>query len=293
MIVSKGKNAMASDLLRNMLKERVRSLLGLARASKGLSHSGMRGGVAEQAFRALVGEVLPSWAKTGSGKVIDIYGGQSNEIDLAVFSSFVMPAIFVHREPGDQLIPIETCINTVEIKTTLNATELKKAIANARSVAALRHKDDAAAQATPVTSRTSSALFALGSDLPGDKRKTELARYLEHDSNAFVRPALSAICVAGRGVWLFRQGTPNFWQFTPANTDNDEVIDFLSLLSNGILAWMGRAAEVRFGQYAIDPRAHRRHFEDGQCHEMDPRARVIGDCGGGKNGGSNPAKKRS
>jgi len=253
---------MAHPSVRSLLKGAVKKAIEDVRASKGVEHTGIRGDVAEASVRELLQKLLPSWATVGRGKIIDTQGGQSLQIDVAVYSSFVMPGILLQSQLDQQLIPVEACINTVEVKTALNAGELAEAVRNADSVHSLLHKDDIPCQAPPVTSRPSCALFAFGSDLKGVGR-TELDRYVVADPDAFDDPTLRALCVIGSGIWIFQPGSPDRWQYTPANEDHDEVIDFLSVIANGVLPWMGRAADVRVGEYAIEPRPCTAIFADG------------------------------
>jgi hypothetical protein len=254
---------MANPLVRDLLKEAVKTAIGRIKASKGVAHTGLRGDVAEASLRDLLQSLLPSWATVGRGKIIDTQGAQSRQIDVAIYSSFVMPGILLQSNLDHHLIPVEACINTVEVKTTLNADELRAAVENARSVRKLLHKDDIPRAARPVTSRPSCALFAFGTDLKG-KSRTELCRYIEEDAGAFEDPILRALCVVGSGIWIFQPGDPHRWQHTPANEDHDEVIDFLSVVANGVLPWMGRAPNVMAGEYAIQPRPYTAIFKDGQ-----------------------------
>jgi hypothetical protein len=253
---------MANPLVRELLKVAVRKAIEDVKASRGVAHTGLRGDVAEAALRGLLQALLPSWATVGHGKIIDTQGSQSKQIDVAVYSSFVMPGVLLQGNLDHQLIPVEACINTVEVKTTITASELCKALDNARSVHSLLHKDDIPRTARPVTSRPSCALFAFGTDLTG-KQVTELSRYFGEDPNAFEDPILRALCVVGSGIWIFQPGSPSRWQHTPANDDQDEVIDFLSVIANGVLPWMGRAADVMVGEYAIQPRPFTTIFADG------------------------------
>ena len=253
---------MAHPLVRSLLKGAVKKAIEDVTASRGVEHTVMRGDVAEASLRELLQKLLPSWATVGRGKIIDTQGDQSRQIDVAVYSSFVMPGILLQSKLDQQLIPVEACINTVEVKTTLTAGELSAALQNADSVHSLLHKDDIPCEARPITSRPSCALFAFGSDLKGVGR-TELDRYIDADPGAFDDPTMRALCVVGSGIWIFQPGSPHRWQYTPANEDHDEVIDFLSVIANGILPWMGRAADVMAGQYAIQPRHYTAIFADG------------------------------
>jgi hypothetical protein len=261
---------MASPLVRELLKTAVNKAIEDVEASRSVEHPVLRGDVAEASLGKLLKALLPSWATVGCGKIIDTTGAQSNQIDVAVYSSFVMPGILLHSDLDHQLIPVEACINTIEVKTSLTVDGLRSALSNARSIHSLQHKDDPPRTARPVTSRPSCALFAFGTDLTGTRR-TEWDRYVAEDLSAFEDPLLRALCVVGSGIWIFQPGSPTRWQHTSANKDHDEVIDFLSVIANGVVPWMGRAADVMVGEYAIQPRPYVVTYKDGetQCFPED------------------------
>lgn len=267
---------MANSIVRNKLRARIDGALGEISSSDEIDHTGIRGGAAESAVRELIGDLLPKWAEVGTGKVIDRLGGQSRQIDTALYSSFVLPPVLVHKAGDDLLIPVEACISTVEIKSKLTATELQKAIDNAISVKSLDHirTRDENGHVDPPRSPTC-CLLALSSDLSEDG-KTELKRYLDRDAKSRIDPALNMICVLGRGIWLF--GASKFsthWQYTPASNEHDEIIDFLSVLANSVPHWRKQAVHIAAGHYFIEPRPFRRLYDNGRTTHFDSQGKVV------------------
>jgi hypothetical protein len=209
--VGQNTSPMANGILREKLKTRIASALAEVASASDIEHIEMRGDVAEHAFRELIGDLVPAWAKIGTGKIVDAQGGQSLQIDTAMYSPFVLPPILVHKKGDDLLIPVEACISTVEVKSRLNAAELRRAIANAHFVRALSyvgapHRQQKAMAANGPTC----CLLALSTDLAADG-KSELERYIEQDPQAMRTPALNMVCVLGRGLWLF--GASGLWQY--------------------------------------------------------------------------------
>jgi hypothetical protein len=128
---------------------------------------------------------------------------QSAQQDIIVFDRRILPPVLF--EGGPAIIPAESVLATIEVKSTLNATELHKADENARSVSRLDLALDIETatldkgQPTGTVPYTPTLLFALESDLTGDGI-TEKQRYERMIGEK--PPRLSAICVAGKASWF-------------------------------------------------------------------------------------------
>ena len=101
----------------------------------------------------------------------------------------------------DGVIPVESVLATVEVKSTLTRPELLSAVQNARSVKALKHRPYELEQGSSTKNSPLCYVFAFSSDL---KDFTELSR-LQHvviESNAGepkVRVPISGLCVPQAG----------------------------------------------------------------------------------------------
>ena len=215
-----------------------------------IEHPGMTGTVREIVLSKLLQPVLPPEVKTGTGKLTDISGTLSDQIDVVLYSPSILPPSLYDAKNG--IFPVESALYTIEVKSTLTAQNLTDAIENARSIRKLSllptdHwvAGDRTEKATayPITS-----LFAFSSDLSGEG-KTELDRYREVDEGADQAPAIGVICVRGKGYWHFKGSDGVLWKFAPPTNTYDEVLDFLGGMTNTIPQLLSVKGRPRLGHY--------------------------------------------
>jgi hypothetical protein len=124
------------------------------------------------------------------------------------------------------LVPVESVLLTIEVKSKLTLTELKKAEASARELMAFEYAHGAQTNdGNPLqhaVERVHSAVFAFESDLQEDGR-SEIQRYIEVCGES--DPALRMFCVIGRGYWSFHRGQ---WCPAPNSYPLEEVVWFIS-----------------------------------------------------------------
>jgi hypothetical protein len=176
----------------------------------------VKGAVRETLVADLFRPLLPTDFGVATGIIISAENQQSAQQDIVVFDRRVLPPLLF--EGGPTLIPVESALATIEVKSCLNATELKAAQENARTVRNLTMlsgaRDDRGTFIDPRIisdigetllaathhqhSVPTSLLFALDSDL-SPTGKTEITRHTEccsDDPNL-----LRGMCVVGRGFW--------------------------------------------------------------------------------------------
>jgi len=173
--------------------------LGLTRARDAakLKHPGLRGRAREIFLRDLLRPFLNPTFDTCTGVVVDSQGGQSNQIDIIVYNKHLLPPILLTAEEG--IIPCESTLATIEIKSKLTATELQQSIANARSVKALQPRFY---EPNPTTNTKSSILcsvFAYGSTRKPQNESRTLQRYVKkanQNHNQEIHIPVSALCIS-------------------------------------------------------------------------------------------------
>jgi hypothetical protein len=145
-----------------------------------------------------------------TGVVIDSDGGHSNQIDIIIYNTVVVPPVMLSA--GEGVIPYEAVLATIEVKTTLNSVELRKGVQNARSIKALtfRPREILSPLCKACLDRTSSrpdkrspvcCIFAFNSDLrAGDEsvRLNKCVGRLNDESEKKVYLPISALCVADK-----------------------------------------------------------------------------------------------
>lgn len=110
-----------------------RMLLQKSEEAGVLRHNLERGLSNEQALRSLLREFLPAKYGVAKGKVINSDGEMSDQCDIIVYDGLHCPKLFID-ENQNQLLPIEGVYAVVEVKTTLNKSQLEEAFENLHSV---------------------------------------------------------------------------------------------------------------------------------------------------------------
>lgn len=168
-----------------------------AEKAKILDHPSLAGTIREIALRDCIEPYLTHSFHCGTGKIVDTTGHLTKQIDLVVYQTKLAPPLMVSAEIG--IFPAECCAYAFEVKSTLNATEIRSALEVAESVRRLRRfpKADGNGGLAYQTSGPATILFAFGSDISSH----ELDRYLKYDTAP--NPAFVGILVLGKGYWYW------------------------------------------------------------------------------------------
>src|SRR5208282_2216102 len=111
---------------RNLVVQRIRYALAAARAAQSLEHAGVKGTLREVLMADLFRPLLPADIGIASGVLISAFDeGQSAQQDIIVFDKRIIPPILF--EQGPAVVPVESALVCIEIKSKLTATELRKA----------------------------------------------------------------------------------------------------------------------------------------------------------------------
>jgi len=88
----------------------------------------------------LIQPFLTPHTKAATGTIVDHYGNQSNQVDIILYDERITPPVLLTASEG--IIPCHSVLAAIEVKASLNKTELKKAVENARSVKLLKYDYD-------------------------------------------------------------------------------------------------------------------------------------------------------
>ena len=208
--------------------------------------------------------LLPADLGIASGIVISAFDdAQSAQQDIIIFDKRIIPPILFTQGPA--IIPVESALACIEIKSCLTAAELRISHKNAESVKRLDlHagvRDESGNWVGGRSSGTSLMLLALDTDLTVDG-ESEIERYkaiLPDEPNWF-----SAICVAGRACYfptervIFDRPTGkrfkhdhspilNKWHEVRADSEQSEMLALLT----GVIQLIQRIGPAR-GQPPLD-----------------------------------------
>ncbi|WP_342365569.1 DUF6602 domain-containing protein [Pseudomonas sp. CFBP 13727] len=164
----------------------------------GLEHHGLAGQIREIALRNCISPFLTHSFNCGSGKVIDTFRQITDQLDLVVYQKKAAPPIMFAPELG--LFPVECVRYVFEVKSTLNATEIKDSLKKFESVKKLRSYPRVVDGVEYFGHLPATVLFAFSSDISG----SEIDRYLKYDPSDY--PSATVLCVLGKGYWHWNDG---------------------------------------------------------------------------------------
>lgn len=206
------------NFIYGIINQKINFLKQSYNTNKAVHHQGVKGSFNEILLEELLKGVTPEKYKISKGIIQDSKGTQSNETDLIIYNPELLPSILF----GNSLsfVPTEAVDYIFEIKSTLNAKEIKTTIDKFQNCKNL----------DGFKGRTS--LFAFDSDL---SKKSELERYLKYDNNFFTNPSITVLTVANKGYYFFiktkqfvNHGLSKrdvFEQFVEKNFNNEISID--------------------------------------------------------------------
>ncbi|MEF7439957.1 DUF6602 domain-containing protein [Paenibacillus lautus] len=155
-----------------------------------IKHTGERGTSREELLIRYLKGYFPLKFSLGRGAIIDSRGYQSNQQDCIIYDSFNSP-ILLDMETT-QMIPIESVYATIEVKSSLNKTELLKCVNNIKSVRELpKHP------IYPINSNTAGFVFAFTSDT---SIETLLGNLIDFNKEIEVGNQISIICILDKGL---------------------------------------------------------------------------------------------
>lgn len=173
--------------------------LSLSDSVRDLEHAGLRGRAREVFAKDLFAPFLSPDIGICTGLAVDSEGKASRQIDVIVYDRTLIPTLLFTGEEG--VVPIESVLATVEVKSTLTRHELRGAVENARSVKNLQPKyieikGDFVEKLSPLC-----CLFAFDSDynsaLEVDRLKMVVAEANETSDQKVYIP-LSGICIGDK-----------------------------------------------------------------------------------------------
>jgi hypothetical protein len=227
-----------NQLLVDILRVRIRSIVAASIAIDSIIHEGLKGRIREMFVDDLIAPLLPSFVGVGTGKIIDSEGGQSGECDVVIYDRDKMPTLMLGQR--EALFPIESVLYSIEVKTTLNANELRAATSKAKQIKELKNLPprypDGEGYNTVLRIQKESlrpapicCLFAFGTDMKGGS-KTELQRYQEiSDNNKDGVPYITSLCVVDRATYWYgnTDESGDAWQTCQTDSNGREVLIFL------------------------------------------------------------------
>lgn len=108
--------------IQHVIHSQIQSLVALSRAAEAMSHSTTTGRLRESYLTMFLKELLPHGVTATSGVLCDCLGRTSRQLDLVLTLDSSLPVISM--QDGIALIPVDSVLLAIEIKSTLNTCTL-------------------------------------------------------------------------------------------------------------------------------------------------------------------------
>lgn len=174
--------------LNDLLENNIKTLINSAKAVGGITHQGLKGTAREEYLAEFFEKYLPHQWGIGKGQVQDSLGDISHESDLIIYDRNSLSPTLVGKSIN--IFPIECVKYVFEVKSSLNATEVRTTITKFNKLKSLLTEKEK----SPVR-----VLFAFDSDLT---KKSDLERIKELDDDFDRNSAIQVLIVIGKGYWF-------------------------------------------------------------------------------------------
>jgi len=244
-----------NKLYHDLLSSNIRCILNNSQSIQNIDHNGIKGGLREIFLQNLIRPYLNPSLDICSGKIIDSYNKQSKQIDCIIYDPTIIPPAFLNQLVG--IIPYESVLATIEVKTTINNTEIVKCIKNAISVKKLTANwsseinGPSGKRLTPYCT-----VFGYHSDLSS---KDEYIRYIDtfekmksngENNNVFL--PISLFCVANRCSFRCTDAKDIHnlpFEIIQNNNDYEEIKYFIAWITSVCNYFRTQRGEQFIGNY--------------------------------------------
>ncbi len=217
------------NIFRQNLRDSIEACVKKATNASLVEHSGLAGEIRELLISNILNDILPQGFKIGTGKVSDSSGNLSSQCDIIIYNNAVFPPVLFSEKKG--IFPIESVAYIIEVKTTLNATELKTT----------QKKYDKIKK--ELTCDLPYVLFAFNSDLSNrDADWKRIKKHIEkHD-----RDSINIFCIVDRLYAFLSNGK---WEAYPTDSDFSETISLIIGILNTLMNWNQKRYVTVPGEY--------------------------------------------
>ena len=235
-----------NNTYRQIVLSRIRAAVDAAKAVEGVTHTGLKGQLREVVIRDLFRPLFPDDIGLGTGEIITSTNQHSQQQDVIIYDKRILPPILLEHNTG--VFPLEAALYAIEVKSTLNAHELKTSHKSAKMLQEFdylpaRYYDVHNNIISKPMAHLISAIIAFDSDLSPDG-KTEVERYKEVDGEQ--KPAIKVICVVGKGYWYWNNDEWVEWNI---KYPLEEVLMFVTGVMNTYTRIIAAKGTVQIGSY--------------------------------------------
>ncbi|MFW2552630.1 DUF6602 domain-containing protein [Aliarcobacter butzleri] len=169
-------------IIKDKINEDINKLKREFENNKGIKHQGLKGSFNENELNELIEKIIPKKYIITKGTIENSNNEQSNETDIIIYDNEILPYYF---KKDISFIPVEAVKYIFEVKSSLNATELKTTMDKFR-----KYRE--------IGGNSSTVLFAYSSDIEGN----EIERYKKLDTNFFTNSLIDILCVSDKSYYI-------------------------------------------------------------------------------------------
>lgn len=196
----------------------IKGLSGRIDATSRLKHNLTKGEIRELLVSEVLSVFLTSQFEIGTGIIINNKGVQSNQMDLIIYDTRILPPFIKQRNIG--AYPAECVIATIEIKSRLGKRELLDAENAASNLYSIYEKTDKIKPLCTVFGATGTGV----KDLKNGNGNS--VAWLNQNIKT-----IKGICLLNKYSWF---KFPNKWEPCYNITNNDETKRFFAVLVDNI-----------------------------------------------------------
>ncbi|HEL7748944.1 TPA: hypothetical protein UL761_000453 [Stenotrophomonas maltophilia] len=169
------------NVIAQKFNEKINSLRADFEVNRNVFHNGVKGGLNEAEITNLIKEVIPQRFRTAKGIIENANGKQSNETDIFIYDDDILPP-YIKNDLA--FVPVEAVKYVFEVKSTLDANELRTTIKKFNNFKS-------------IGGRGQTALFSFSTDIKG----SEILRYKASEDDFFVNPAITILCASNKSYY--------------------------------------------------------------------------------------------
>jgi hypothetical protein len=220
---------MPNSILSNNLIKQIENCINKADLGNETEHSGLSGDIREIFLAEIIKPILPQGFEVGTGKIIDRKGNLSSQTDIIIYNSKRFPPLMFDIEKG--IFPIDSVYYSIEVKTTVNATELKDSIKKASVLRKLEGE------------QPHFVLFGFSTDVT--TAASDLSRIQKYQDK-YERPPINIYCNIGQGYCYYINDS---WKIYDSCEKYAEVVGLVVGIVNTLVNSPAKATNFDPGMY--------------------------------------------
>lgn len=169
-------------IISDKINAKVTALKSEYALNKKINHQGVKGSLNELEINSLIKEVIPTKYQISKGIIENSSGEQSNETDFFIYDDEILPP---YIKEDLRVLPVESVKYVFEVKSTLNATELKTTISKFKNFSS-------------IGGSAATVLYSYSSKLNG----SELERYKKNEDKFYTYPSITVLCISNKGYYF-------------------------------------------------------------------------------------------